>query len=1006
MLKQDEGSLIGAWPALASLIVVVVGLIASHQALVSPRPPTDGSDNISGAQGESVPARLWQDPLGTVLRDARPSNGIKTLIQARPQGCDCDKKVLFLLNLISADGDLDAAEARRRERYDIFSALNTAGYVPTEPNRLRYMHWSACSVATGITNGEPDAGRQKGVPIPYEWVKPCHDAKLNQHYQSVCVLWVSPSTDGTPQFSYLKKLANALQMELTNGKSHKDHPVCEVAVNGQISSEQLDALLQEECPPIGPAMTLYVTCATANKVRDNSVKVRGLKVEYIIDTDSRLGEKLQEELGYRGIYLGSTATPVAIVAEWDTEYGRYMHKWLFGEETSKKLKQYSYLRGLDGKTQERAGKSKAGAAAEPDSAANNGLKPASDKPTAKLGVGQQQFDYLLRLAERMKLEQRELGGRFHAIGILGNDVYDKILLLQALRPHFPDAVFFTTDLDARLIQPGDYATTRNLLIASHYGLSLNADLQAQSPPFRSSYDTASYLGCLRAVQYSELQPLVKLLSPDEQKRLFGKPSNGSLLVPKDKTGMPIYLYEVGRHGAYELSLREKDDIGPKNPRNEPWVTLHHRPWLLAGMFLAIGIFLMCVSRPWREFILWPWRKYVAARRKRFQWAEEPAAKPDDAEEDDENFPHIPVKVWVGVVLFLLALGLIMLHAHTTEHEEPFEWFEGLSVWPTVLFRLLAVGLCLYYLHDILRSIDKRNHDVWKAFPCLDPQHAHSLTPRTAEEAKTVSELYLHFLQRGSRGRRLWRTAGFAALTLGLFLLFWLAFEPSVMQARGLIARCAYFLVLGATLGASATLFMFVVDATLLSYRLVVALARMTSRQWPEDQLEHEAKRRGLQRSDKTDEAVGKWLSVSLIKSFTFLIAGQLIYCPFVVLLVLVVAQNRIFDNWNLNPVLFLTVLVYAVAIVSCALMLQQAAQRVRKRALDALDEILEDRSDPVVNTGREKLERIRSDIDGVKNGAFAGLYDNPLVRAVLVPLVGGGGLAALEALLTLLARRS
>ena len=37
--------------------------------------------------------------------------------------------------------------------------------------------------------------------------------------------------------------------------------------------------------------------------------------------------------------------------------------------------------------------------------------------------------------------------------MLGSDVYDKLLILQALRPAFPRAVFFTTDLNARLAYP-------------------------------------------------------------------------------------------------------------------------------------------------------------------------------------------------------------------------------------------------------------------------------------------------------------------------------------------------------------------------------------------------------------------------------------------------------------------------------------------------------------------------------------------------------------------------
>lgn len=44
-------------------------------------------------------------------------------------------------------------------------------------------------------------------------------------------------------------------------------------------------------------------------------------------------------------------------------------------------------------------------------------------------------------------------------------------------------VFFTIDLDARLLHPGEYAWTRNLVVASGFGLALHGDMQRDIPPF-------------------------------------------------------------------------------------------------------------------------------------------------------------------------------------------------------------------------------------------------------------------------------------------------------------------------------------------------------------------------------------------------------------------------------------------------------------------------------------------------------------------------------------------
>jgi hypothetical protein len=129
------------------------------------------------------------------------------------------------------------------------------------------------------------------------------------------------------------------------------------------------------------------------------------------------------------------------------------------------------------------------------------------------------------------------------------------------------------------------------------------------------------------------------------------------------------------------------------------------------------------------------------------------------------------------------------------------------------------------------------------------------------------------------------------------------------------------------------------------------------------------------------------------------VAARLIYYPFVVLLVLVVAQNPLFDNWHWNSPLALMALFNAGVAVGCAVLLQRAAKGARSRALIVLDELLRDRVGPAEDSVQEKLSRIRAEIEGTTTGAFAGFSQNPVVGAVLLPLLGGGGLTALEALL-------
>ena len=87
-----------------------------------------------------------------------------------------------------------------------------------------------------------------------------------------------------------------------------------------------------------------------------------------------------------------------------------------------------------------------------------------------------------------------------AIGIVGSDVYDKLLILQALRSRFKDKIFFTTDLDARYLHANQKEWARNLVVASNFDLSLRPALQQSTLPFRDGYQTATYLAALMALE--------------------------------------------------------------------------------------------------------------------------------------------------------------------------------------------------------------------------------------------------------------------------------------------------------------------------------------------------------------------------------------------------------------------------------------------------------------------------------------------------------------------------
>ena len=283
------------------------------------------------------------------------------------------------------------------------------------------------------------------------------------------------------------------------------HGVCECASSGETNSPQY-------CVPVVPP---------------------GRHQRPIAD-DGVLVNLLVDELRRR--HVGSNSG-VALVGQWDTAYSRTLARrfksgWQDVHDVGqrrgheRRVFRFSYMRGLDGAIPgEKA----------PSSNDDQGKRSAQ---AIERAAGDAQLDYLRRMKQALLDKHTQLradctlGQRFsqdcgiRAIGVLGNDYFDKLLVLKALKPVFGNAIFFTTDLDADMLHPEDNAVTRNLIVASGFGLSLKRGLQREVPPLRDSYQTALLLA-------------VHLALSSRQHR--------DLAIPP-----PARLFEVGRTRMVEL----------------------------------------------------------------------------------------------------------------------------------------------------------------------------------------------------------------------------------------------------------------------------------------------------------------------------------------------------------------------------------------------------------------------------------------------------------------------
>jgi hypothetical protein len=303
-----------------------------------------------------------------------------------------------------------------------------------------------------------------------------------------------------------------------------------------------EALVQiTNCPT---PMQMVTNCPTPRQMVQYAITNGGFKSFHnYVATDAQLAGEVLDELKVDGIELTNSNNHLVLIYEEDTFYGRTLSLTYSAELASRQsgisrsafvqalmtngnstpanFHSFVYLRGLDGQTVKSAQDSDT--ATNESSGSEDKQHPSSFEdirnwtPDANKAEGQAQFDYLGRLGDQLEELQRDLNrsgrGKIRAIGVVGSDVYDTLLILQALHSQsFDRVIFFTTDLDARFLHPRENEWTRDLLVVSSYGLALHPDLQSGVAPFRESAQTAQFAATLAALGNTQLAQL-KFISP-------------------------------------------------------------------------------------------------------------------------------------------------------------------------------------------------------------------------------------------------------------------------------------------------------------------------------------------------------------------------------------------------------------------------------------------------------------------------------------------------------------
>ena len=896
-------------------------------------------------------------------------------------------------------------ETRLRLRNAVVSALGVSGYVPEDGGDIRCFSTPWPVKATG-TQDQKATGTQDQV-MPFEWYRlvspdeaecfPYEDLKVLTHIDKkggspdyVAVVWVDErlfdeDRTGVAPATRLKEWAESLnQMRRAS-----------VALLGPQSSKTLKSMLLEEDKTAAGGNTkkqdkikIYSFSSTVKALRcptKKSLLEASFEIVHVIGTDRELANSIAEELKLRGIDPANNGSSIALVAEWDTYYSQSMFKEFSNFGMSPRF--FTYQQGIDGRLpRDRAGDA---SGAEKGDGASGGILPGREPLVAAPVVqafGRSQVDYLQRLVDQM---ERSGNCRWSAIGVLGNDFYDKILVLEALKHEFPAAVFFTTDLDQRFLDPAEHKATRNLLVASHFGLELHEGLQRAIPPFRSVYQTALFLGCLKALRDSGVpspsrQPdtcIVNWIQQADPKTIQWS----DVKQNKDlKTPQPM-VFEIGLNRAYPLTDPGPEGIHPTSFRRVPCLSWQ-QILKLAAISIPLGVMIWLLS-------LW------GSLRERLK------------------------SQWILALVAVVATLAVAMFDHTRYTGEPFTVLEGISNWPTVLLRLGVALFCVFAL------IGSQQADTQNSEQLTDQFGLGSAVPvfqRFWEWATSFRISYLAMEENETDPCPMWaryrwlsqlsqRAARVICQVSAYAVLCWLLraiLELPNDPYRGSLNKWTDRVILFIAVFLAISLFWYVVDANRLCIRLIHLLADHKI-VWPEKAWKKAAGIAGLDWRSLMSESseIRGALTRSLSRLTTMVILadrtvviGRLIYFAALAYLLLFLARSPFFDQYVMS---FFLILIYTTALLGvfcCGAWLRYAASRAKREAVEEVHE--EIHALRLASSTREQdqanarasaaLEEVAKAISEVRKGAFSPLGDDPVLRTLLMVLGGFGALLSLE----------
>jgi hypothetical protein len=393
------------------------------------------------------------------------------------------------------------------------------------------------------------------------------------------------------------------------------------------------------------------------------------------------------------------------------------------------------------------------------------------------------------------------------------------------------------------------------------------------------------------------------------------------------------------------------------------------------------------------------------------------------------------RIWrwqaLAALFALVQIGLPALLAHywepfarwLTRNGKPLVGLEGISLWPTEAIRLLTLLLCVYLIFSGWAALTQNLDDIIKR---LKLGHVRKKLVNEQREADRHLPRWLRFvnmfslrlilpadLRYDSPNEPFWRRyivqnriSARAVRTTACVLLaaafsWFLALalhSPWFVPQRGDLSLTVHLWLHDLMFVAIYFLVFFVVDATAFCVSFVRGLRASPGADWPEDTLAEFEKELRIPRA-----YLDKWIDLEFIALRTKCVT-RLIYFPFIVLSLFLMSRNPIFDHWSMPTTGMVLVVLGAGVALACAVALRYAAEAARHEAIrDLSNEIIRLSAAPPANSVRPaeppnpaQLALLLDRMERLHVGAFAPFWQQPLLKAFLLPFAALGGTSILD----------